>query len=62
MTMKTSRFDPVKYLKTDEDIAVYLAVASEEAEEMQDNAILLRAVGNATKARAKLQQQELSHD
>ncbi len=55
MTIKTSRFDPVRYLQTDEDIAAYLTVASEEAEEMQDNAILLRAIENAAKAKGMMQ-------
>lgn len=54
MTLKTNRFDPAKYFKSEEEIAVYLQVAAEEAEEFNDNSILLRAIETAAKARGMM--------
>ena len=55
MTLKTKRFDAAKYLKDEHEIAVYLQVAAEEAEELKDNTVLLRAIDTAAKARGIMQ-------
>ncbi|MGF6147141.1 Predicted transcriptional regulator [Kingella potus] len=52
---KTIPFDPARYLKNEEEIAVYLEVAAEEAAEAGDNSILLRAINTAAKARGMME-------
>lgn len=53
--IETRPYDPAKYLKSEEEIAVYLQVAAEEAAEYGDNGILLAAIETAAKARGMLQ-------
>ncbi|EIC13346.1 putative addiction module antidote protein [Kingella kingae] len=50
--IKTIPFDPTRYLKTDEEIAIYLEVAAAEA---NDNRILLKAIETAAKAKGMMQ-------
>lgn len=49
--MNTRKFDPARYLKTKEEISVYLQVAAETG----DNTILMRAIETAAKARGMMQ-------
>ncbi|MDK4564122.1 putative addiction module antidote protein [Kingella kingae] len=53
--IKTIPFDPTRYLKTDEEIAIYLEVAAAEAAEANDNRILLKAIETAAKAKGMMQ-------
>lgn len=53
--IKTNPFDPARYLKSEEEIAVYLQVAVEEAAESGDNNILLKAIETAAKARGMME-------
>lgn len=53
--IKTISFDPTRYLKTDEEIAIYLEVAAAEAAEANDNRILLKAIETAAKAKGMMQ-------
>lgn len=53
--IKTIPFDPTRYLKTDEEIAIYLEVAATEAAEANDNRILLKAIETAAKAKGMMQ-------
>lgn len=55
MTLKTNQFDPAKYFKSEAEIAVYLQVAAEEAKELNDNDILMRAIETSAKARGMMQ-------
>lgn len=47
--MTTPRWDPAKYLKTDEDIQRYLEACLEEAGD--DPAVIVRALGVIARAR-----------
>ena len=52
--IKTHTFDPTRYLQSEEEIAAYLEVAAEEAAELNDSNILLRAIENAAKAKGMM--------
>lgn len=52
--IKTHTFDPTRYLQNEEEIAAYLEVAAEEAAELNDHNILLRAIENAAKAKGMM--------
>lgn len=47
--VKFSRFDPADYLKTEEDIALYLEAVMEEAGD--DPAFIVKALGTVARAR-----------
>lgn len=47
--LKTTRWDPVKYLKSERDVAEYLTACIEEAPE--DMALLTAALGDVARAR-----------
>ena len=49
MTVKTTRWDPADYLKTEDDIAAYLAACMDEGGD--DPAFMARAVGDVARAR-----------
>lgn len=49
MTIKTTRWDSVEYLKTDEDIQLYLEACFEDGND--DPAFLLHALGVIARAR-----------
>lgn len=53
--IETRPYDPARYLKSEEEIAVYLQVAAEEAAECGDDGILLAAIETAAKARGMMQ-------
>ncbi|MDO5089958.1 MAG: putative addiction module antidote protein [Cardiobacteriaceae bacterium] len=53
--MKTFPFEASRYLHTEAEITTYLQVAAEEAGEMGDHTILLRAIETAAKARGMMQ-------
>lgn len=53
--IKTNDFDPTRYLESEEQIAAYLQVAAEEAAELNDSNILLKAIENAAKAKGIMQ-------
>ncbi|MDK4680312.1 addiction module antidote protein [Kingella negevensis] len=55
MKTKTIPFDPTRYLTTEEEIAIYLEVAAEEAAEANDDRILLKAIETAAKAKGIMQ-------
>ncbi|HFC8542393.1 MULTISPECIES: addiction module antidote protein [Neisseria] len=48
-------FDPARYLQDEEDIALFLEAAAEEAIDANDNNILLQAINTAAKARGIMQ-------
>lgn len=51
---KVTTFDPTRYLESEEEIAAYLEVAAEEAAELNDSNILLRAIENVAKAKGMM--------
>ena len=51
MTEKFTPYDSAEYLKTEEDIADYFEAALEMAQEEDDPAFLLKAIGIIAKAR-----------
>jgi len=51
MTEKFNRYDSAEYLKTEEDIADYFVAALELAQEEDDPAYLLKAIGIIARAR-----------
>lgn len=48
--IKTIPFDPARYLENEEEIALFLEAAAEEAADAGDNNILLQAISTAAKA------------
>lgn len=52
--IKTNIFDPTRYLQNEDEIAAYLEVVAEEAAELNDTNILLRAIENAAKAKGMM--------
>ena len=55
MTLKTHKFDAARFLKDETDIAYFLEAAAEEAQDADDNGILLKAIETAAKARGMMQ-------
>jgi len=53
MTLKTSRWDPVKYLKTEEDMRLFIEACFEEAGD--DPAFIAKALGEVARARGMSQ-------
>ncbi|ASP16880.1 putative addiction module antidote protein [Neisseria sp. oral taxon 020 str. F0370] len=53
--IKTTPFDPARYLQDEEEISLFLEAAAEEAAEAGDSAILLQAINAAAKARGMME-------
>lgn len=53
--IKTIPFDPARYLENEEEIALFLEAAAEEAADAGDNNILLQAISTAAKARGMME-------
>lgn len=53
--IKTIPFDPAHYLENEEEIALFLEAAAEEAADAGDNNILLQAISTAAKARGMME-------
>jgi probable addiction module antidote protein len=55
MTEKFSGWDSADYLKTDEDIAMYFAICTEEALKTHDASYIAHALGVVARAKAMAQ-------